>query len=96
MFSSDLYGKRERPSVNAALQWAPNSSSVYTAEVYYSGYRGDTFNSLQFSFVDFWANPQAPMLYNGTNIVKSRVATASMASTAPIIRAARPTASSTR
>ncbi len=74
VFSSDLYGKRERPSVNAALQWAPNSSSVYTAEVYYSGYRGDTFNSLQFSFVDFWANPQAPMLYNGTNIVKSRVA----------------------
>ncbi len=74
VFSSDLYGKRERPSVNAALQWAPNSSSVYTAEVYYSGYRGDTFNSLQFSFVDFWANPQAPTLYDGTNIVKSRVA----------------------
>ena len=31
IFSSDLYGKRERPSANIALQWAPNSSSVYTA-----------------------------------------------------------------
>ncbi|KTT69206.1 TonB-dependent receptor [Sphingomonas endophytica] len=74
VFSSDLYGRRERPSGNIALQWAPNSSSVYTAEMYYAGYRGETFNSLQFSFVDFWDNPQAPMLYNGTNIVKSRVA----------------------
>lgn len=73
-FSSDLYGKRERPSFNAALQWAPNSSSVYTAEVFYAGYRGNTFNSLQFSFVDYWANPQEPTLYDGTNIVKSRVA----------------------
>lgn len=74
VFSSDLYGRRERPSANVALQWAPNSSSVYTAEMYYAGFRGETFNSLQFSFVDFWANPQNPMLYDGTNIVKSRVA----------------------
>jgi TonB-dependent receptor len=74
VFSSDLYGKRERPSFNVALQWAPNSSSVYTAEVFYAGFRGETFNSLQFSFVDFWANPQAPELYDGTNIVKSRTA----------------------
>lgn len=74
IFSSDLYGKRERPSANVALQWAPNSSSVYTAEVFYSGFRGQTFNSLQFSFVDFWDNPQVPTLYDGTNIVKSRVA----------------------
>ena len=74
VFSSDLYGKRERPSFNAAVQWAPNSSSVYTAEVYYAGFRNELFNSLQFSFVDFWDNPQAPELYEGTNIVKSRVA----------------------
>jgi len=74
VFSSDLYGRRERPSGNIAVQWAPNSSSVYTAEVYYAGFRGETFNSLQFSFVDFWANPQNPTLYDGTNIVKSRVA----------------------
>nr|WP_087575687.1 TonB-dependent receptor [Sphingomonas sp. CDS-1] len=73
-FSSDLYGKRERPSFNVALQWAPNSSSVYTAEVFYAGFRGETFNSLQFSFVDYWANPQAPTLYDGTNIVKARTA----------------------
>ncbi|MGK2908475.1 MAG: TonB-dependent receptor [Sphingobium sp.] len=73
-FSSDLYGKRTRPSFNVALQWAPNSSSLYTAEVFYAGFRGETFNSLQFSFVDFWDNPVAPTLYDGTNIVKSRVA----------------------
>lgn len=73
-FSADLYGKRERPSGNIALQWAPNSSSVYTAEVFYAGFRGETFNSLQFSFVDYWANPQPVELYPGTNIVKSRVA----------------------
>ncbi|WP_176592130.1 TonB-dependent receptor [Sphingobium sp. EM0848] len=73
-FSSDLYGKRTRPSFNVALQWAPNSSSVYTAEVFYAGYRDQTFNSLQFSFVDYWGNPQAPTLYDGTNIVKARTA----------------------
>ena len=72
VFSSDLYGKRERPSFNAALQWAPNSSSVYTAEVFYAGFRGNTFNSLQFSFVDWWGNPGPVELYDGTNIVKSR------------------------
>jgi len=72
IFSSDLYGKRERPSFNVALQWAPNSSSVYTAEVFYAGFRGDTFNSLQFSFVDWWGNPGSVELYDGTNIVKSR------------------------
>ncbi|MCW1381629.1 TonB-dependent receptor [Novosphingobium sp. KCTC 2891] len=72
VFSSDLYGKRERPSVNVALQWAPNSSSVYTAEVFYAGFRGQTFNSLQFSFVDWWGNPGPVTLYDGTNIIKSR------------------------
>ncbi|MCJ2187185.1 TonB-dependent receptor [Novosphingobium beihaiensis] len=72
VFSSDLYGQRERPSANIALQWAPNSSSVYSAEVFYSGFRGHTFNSLQFSFVDWWGNPGPVELYDGTNIVKSR------------------------
>lgn len=71
-FSSDLYGKRERPSFNVALQWAPNSSSVYTAEIFYAGYKGSRFNSLQFSFVDWWGNPGAFALYDDTNIVKSR------------------------
>jgi TonB-dependent receptor len=72
VFSSDLYGKRERPSFNVAMQWAPNSSSVYTAEVFYAGFRGQTFNSLQFSFVDWWGNPGPVELYDGTNIVKKR------------------------
>ncbi len=77
VISSDLYGERERPSINAALQWAPNSSSVYTAEFYYTGFRGNTFNSLFFNFADWWnalgPNPgQTFELYEGTNIVKSR------------------------
>ncbi|WP_408588141.1 TonB-dependent receptor [Novosphingobium sp.] len=72
VFSSDLYGERERPSFNVALQWAPNGSSVYTAEVFYAGFRGNTFNSLQFSFVDWWGNPGPVTLYDGTNIIKSR------------------------
>jgi TonB-dependent receptor len=77
VIASDLYGKRERPSVNAALQWAPNDSSVYTAEVFYTGFRGETFNSLHFSFADWWGNLPADVansfeLYDGTNIIKSR------------------------
>ena len=72
VFSSDLYGQRERPTVNVSLQWAPNATSVYSAEMFYSGFRGHTFNSLQFSFVDWWGNPGPVELYDGTNIVKSR------------------------
>lgn len=72
VFSSDFYGKRERPSLNVALQWAPNTSSIYTAEVFYSGFRGETFNSLQFSFVDWWGNPGTLETYDDSNIVKSR------------------------
>ncbi|MEN2787546.1 TonB-dependent receptor [Sphingomonas qilianensis] len=77
VIASDLYGKRERRAVNAALQWAPNDSSVYTAEVFYTGFKGSTFNSLNFSFVDWWgslpANPGTSFeLYDGTNIIKSR------------------------
>lgn len=72
VFSSDLYGKRKRPALNVALQWAPNSSSVYTAEMFYTGFRGTTYNDLMFSFVDWWGNPGPVELYPDTNIVKSR------------------------
>ncbi|MES2172474.1 MAG: TonB-dependent receptor [Pseudomonadota bacterium] len=77
IIASDVYGKRERPSLNAALQWAPNDSSVYTAEVFYTGFRGETFNSLHFSFADWWGDLPTDVansfeLYEGTNIIKSR------------------------
>ncbi|MCJ2182791.1 TonB-dependent receptor [Novosphingobium sp. 1949] len=72
VFSSDLYGERKRPAFNVALQWAPNSSSVYTAEMFYTGFRGSTYNSLMFSFVDWWGNPGDFEVYDGTNIIKSR------------------------
>ncbi|KPH64504.1 TonB-dependent receptor [Novosphingobium aerophilum] len=77
VISSDLYGKRERPSINAALQWAPNDRSTYTAEFYYTGFRGSTFNSMLFSFADWWGDlgddPGSTFeLYDGTNVIKSR------------------------
>ena len=77
VFQSDLEGKRERPAANLALQWKPNSSSVYTFESMYSGYRDKAFNQLLFSFVDWWgdlgSNPAGTITtFPGTNIIKSR------------------------
>lgn len=77
VFASDFTGHRERPAVNVSLQFAPDDTSEYTFEAFYNGYRNDGFNSLLFSFVDWWgslgANPAANIeLYPGTNIVKSR------------------------
>ncbi|ATY32146.1 TonB-dependent receptor [Sphingomonas psychrotolerans] len=77
VFMSDLYGERERPAVNAALQWAPNDSSEYTFEFFWDGYRNTTFNNLAFTFVDWWGtlgpNPANSFtLYDGTNIMKTR------------------------
>lgn len=77
VFMSDLYGERERPAVNAALQWAPNDSSEYTFEFFWDGYRNTTFNNLFFTFVDWWGNlgpnpANSFTLYDGTNIMKTR------------------------
>ena len=77
VFSADTHGERERPAVNAALQWSPNSSSTYTAEFFWSGFRQTTYNSLMFSFVDWWgslgANPASTItLYPDTNLIKTR------------------------
>jgi iron complex outermembrane recepter protein len=78
IFASDFTGKRERPAANISLQWAPNDSSEYTFEAFYNGYRNQSFNSLLFSFVDWWGDlgtdPASSLqLYPGTNVVKSRV-----------------------
>lgn len=77
VFASDLYGDRKRPAVNAALQYAPNDRSEYTFEFFYDGYRNTTFNSLLFSFVDWWGNlgpnpASTYTLYPGTNVIKTR------------------------
>ncbi len=72
VFSTDQYGTRKRPSFNVALQWAPNSSSVYTAEMFYTGYRSSLYSDMMFSYVDWWGNPGAFQTYDGTNIIKSR------------------------
>ncbi|MGY1409806.1 TonB-dependent receptor [Luteimonas sp. A611] len=77
IFASDLAGKRERPAASVALQWAPNDTSEYLFEAFYNGYRNESFNSLLFSFVDWWGalgdNAADNIgLYPGTNVVRSR------------------------
>lgn len=77
VFSPDVAGTRDRPAVNAAVQWSPNSSSTYTAEFFWNQFRATTQNSLFFSFVDWWgslgANPKSTIeLYPDTNIIKAR------------------------
>ena len=77
-FAPDVYGERERPAINAAIQWAPNSSSTYTAEFLYNGFRSTTFNNLHFTFVDWWGalgdDPGSTFnLYEGTNLISDRV-----------------------
>ena len=78
VFASDYTGKRERPAANISLQWAPNDSSEYLFEAFYNGYRNESFNSLNFTFVDWWGdNSHLPMggeveLFDGTNVVKKR------------------------
>lgn len=81
IFSSDFTGKRERSAANVSLQFAPNETSEYTFEAFYNGYRNESFNSLLFSFADWWGSyansPTATadanvVLFEGTNIVKSR------------------------
>jgi len=83
IFASDFTGERKRPAANISLQFAPDDSSEYTFEAFYNGYRNQSFNSLFFSFVDWWGSyhdltPEEAAasanvtLYPGTNIVKSR------------------------
>lgn len=75
IFQSDLQGERERPAANLSVQFAPNDNATYTFEVFYNGYRQKTYNSLLFSFVDWWGslNANSPVtLYPGTNVMKER------------------------
>lgn len=77
VFASDFTGHRERPAANIVLQFAPNDDAEYTFEAFYNGYRNEGFNSLHFSFADWWGSlgddPASNVeLYPGTNVVKSR------------------------
>ena len=75
VFASDYTGKRERPAANVAFQWRPNDDSQYTFEAFYNGYRNESFNSLSFTFVDWWGNVDTqnpPTTFDGTNIIKER------------------------
>lgn len=75
VFQPDFSGNRERPAANISLQLAPNDSSEYLFEVFYNGYRQTSFNSLFFTFVDWWGsvNPVDPIvLHPGTNVIKER------------------------
>ncbi len=83
IFQSDYNGERERPAANLSFQFAPDENSEYVFETFYNGYRNEGFNSLFFSFADWWGDyagmnaAQAKaagnvVLHPGTNIVKSR------------------------
>jgi TonB-dependent receptor len=77
VFLGDVHGERKRPAANVALQWKPNSDSVYTFESMYNGYRNKTFNHLLFSFADWWgdlgSNPASTITtFPGTNVIKTR------------------------
>ncbi len=83
IFQSDYTGTRERPAANISVQFAPNDSAEYVFEAFYNGYRNEGFNSLFFSFADWWgdyagmkpeqAKSAANVVFHpGTNIVKSR------------------------
>lgn len=77
IFASDFTGYRERPAASISLQYAPNRTAEYTFEMFYNGYRNESFNSLLFSFADWWGslgpNPQQNItLFPGTNVVKER------------------------
>ena len=75
VFAFDSTGKRERPAVNVSLQYAPNSSSEYTFEAFYNGFRTENFNNLNFFFVDWWGSVDTndPIeTIPGTNIIQSR------------------------
>ncbi|MCW8126296.1 TonB-dependent receptor [Microbulbifer halophilus] len=78
IFENDLTGTRERPAANISLQWAPNERSEYLFEAFYNGYRNESFNTLNFSYVDFWGDASGLPnggefdYYEGTNVVKSR------------------------
>jgi TonB-dependent receptor len=83
IFQSDYNGERERPAANVSFQFSPNENAEYVFETFYNGYRNEGFNSLLFSFADWWGdyagmNPTqaaaaANVVYHpGTNIVKSR------------------------
>ncbi|MBP2161629.1 MULTISPECIES: TonB-dependent receptor [Asticcacaulis] len=75
MIATDLQGDRERPAVNMAFQWRPSQNAEYTAEYFYEGYRNKIFNSMLFTFVDWWGslgpNPTFTLIPD-TNIIKSR------------------------
>lgn len=78
IFASDFTGERKRPAANISLQWAPNERSEYLFEAFYNGYRNESFNSLMFSFADWWGDASGlprggeVEFYPGTNVVKAR------------------------
>lgn len=79
VFQNDENGKTKRPAANLSLQWAPDKDTEYTLEAFYDGYRNQNFNSLLFSFVDWWGGPLgAVTLYPNTNIVQSRASVANV------------------
>lgn len=69
MFLSDFQGTRERPAANLSLQWAPNDSSEYVFETFYTGYRNTSENRLLFTFINGNSKFQDSEVYPDTNVI---------------------------
>lgn len=70
----DDWGNRKRPAVNLAFEWAPNTSSSYYLDVFYTGYRQESTAS--FLFVGADSMMLDDFQYVGDTNVVSRVHTA--------------------
>lgn len=67
----DDWGQRERPAASLSLQWAPNKSSSYYLDAFYTGYRQESTASFLFVGAD---SPQIDdYQYVGDTNVVSRV-----------------------
>lgn len=77
IISTDVYGDRTRTAANVSFQWRPNDKSEYIFEYMHEGYENKIYNSMHFTFVDWWgsltpADISGITLIPGTNIIKTR------------------------
>ena len=78
VFGTVAEAKRERPAFNLSFQWAPTDDLELLAEAFYTGYRNEQNTTMWFSntFEEDGNHGNlridAPLLFEGTNVVKER------------------------
>lgn len=65
----DDWGKRERPAVSLSFEWAPNNSSSYYLDAFYTGYRQTGTSSFLFVRTDALPLLEPYEHFAGTNVV---------------------------